>query len=245
MTGALAGSMGSETICGEFGFLADAFGGGGGADGRLAIRGIPVEDTTKVVLTLTGSSLARAGALAAAFLAVTTLGAGKDLLAGGAVFTAILMTGFEPLAGGEVGVLLTTTKGSFFVAVFFVGAFFAARTDFLAGAADFFTGGFLAPAVVFLAGAIGFLALTGRWIAFLAFGTGFLVTGLAIFLTAAFAAFGTAVLAMTFFLIAAFGVALTVLVFDLDVLLLLTGFSSSICEVLASLSLRRPQCVLS
>lgn len=209
MTGALAGSMGSETICGELGFLADAFGGGGGADGRLAIRGIPVEDTTKVVLTLTGSSLARAGALAAAFLAVTTLGAGKDLLAGGAVFTAILMTGFEPLAGGEVGVLLTTTKGSFFVAVFFVGAFFAARTDFLAGAADFFTGGFLAPAVVFLAGAIGFLALTGRWIAFLAFGTGFLVTGLALFLLAFFVGFGAVFLAISFCLMLIFGLALT------------------------------------
>ena len=47
--------MGSEISCGEFGFLAEAFGGGGGADGRLAIRGIPVEETTRVELALTAS----------------------------------------------------------------------------------------------------------------------------------------------------------------------------------------------
>ncbi len=47
--------MGSETSCGALGFLAEALGGGGGADGRLAIRGIPVEETTKLELALTES----------------------------------------------------------------------------------------------------------------------------------------------------------------------------------------------
>ncbi len=47
--------MGSETSCGELVFLADALGGGGGAEGRLAILGIPVEETAKAVLGLTDS----------------------------------------------------------------------------------------------------------------------------------------------------------------------------------------------
>jgi hypothetical protein len=159
MTGALAGSIGSETICGELCFLAVAFGGGGGAEGRLAIRGIPVEDTTKVVLTLIGSSLANAGAgeLTATFLAGRVLGAGKDFLTSGAVLTAILMAGFEPLAGAEIGAFLSTTTGTFFEAALFVGAFLATVSDFLAGEADFF-----AAVAVFLVGAIDFLTLTGR-----------------------------------------------------------------------------------
>jgi fructose-specific phosphotransferase system IIC component len=52
-------------------------------------------------------------------------------------------------------------------------------------------------------------------------------------------------LAMTLFLIPILGLALTGWVMVFIILLLLTGFSFSICEVLASLSLRCRQCELS
>ncbi|MCX6854899.1 MAG: hypothetical protein NTV80_08335 [Verrucomicrobia bacterium] len=133
---------------------------------------------------------------------------------------------------------------------FFGNAFLAATTGFLAGVATFLSCGFLTFETILFAGATGFLALADGEIAFLAFTIGFEAFGLAVFFAAALTAFGGAFLAATFlatgfaFLVSALGAALACLALDLDVLLLLTGFSSSICEVLASLSPQLPRCGL-
>lgn len=92
-TGALAGSIGSEMSCGEDGFLADAFGGGGGADGRLAMRGIPVDDTARAGAALTVSGFAATGALIVDFLTAMALGAGVVFLVGRLTLTAIFSAG--------------------------------------------------------------------------------------------------------------------------------------------------------
>ena len=79
-TGAWAGAMGSEEMEGrEMTFLVVLFGAGGGADGRLAILGIPVEETTRPLV-----SLGSAGA------ATASLTAGLAGFAAGVAFAALV-----------------------------------------------------------------------------------------------------------------------------------------------------------
>ena len=154
--------------------------------------------------------------------------AGVDFLAGAAVLTASLIADLEVLGRSRTDVFFATFNSACFVATFFAGALLALAVGFLVALAA----GFLSVVAAFFAAATGFF-------------TFWLVAALALFLTAVCLALGAAFLTPTFFLIPIFKLALIGWALDLDVLLLLTGISSSIYEVLASLSPRRPQCVQS
>ena len=203
ITGALAAAIGSDEIEGnEKTFLVVLFGAGGGADGRLAILGMPVDETTSVVLILgsgAGAALLLAGVLTVAFGA-----AGALLLTPGVVFLI-------------KGAFLATGAGAFLIGIFLAGAFLATGGDaFLTGAGTVFragvTEGFWVAADAFL---MGGLALAGVF-----FGTGF---GVAFFRD------GWDDLAVLFLETAVFLVdwvaVLAVLTFGLDGLLLLTGLA--------------------
>ena len=205
ITGALAAAIGSDEIEGnEKTFLVVLFGAGGGADGRLAILGMPVDDTTSVVLIL-GSGAGAGVAVLLAGVLTTAFGAGGALLAAlGVVF---LTKGAFFAAGA--GALLTGT--------FLAGAFLATGGGaFLAGAGAVFragvTEGFWVAEDAFFTGG---LALAGVF-----FGTGF---GVAFFRD------GWDDLAVVFLETAVFLVGwvavLAVLTFGLDGLLLLTGLA--------------------
>lgn len=208
ITGALAAAIGSDEIEGnEKTFLVVLFGAGGGADGRLAILGMPVDDTTSVVLIL-GSGAGGAPLLAGVLTA--TLGAAGALLAEGGV-------GFL-----TKGAFLATGAGAFLIGIFLAGAFLAGAFlatgggAFLTGAGTVFragvTEGFGVAEEAFFTGG---LALAGVF-----FGTGF---GVAFFRD------GWDDLAVLFLKTAVFLVdwvaGLAVLTFGLDGLLLLTGLA--------------------
>ena len=205
ITGALAAAIGSDEIEGnEKTFLVVLFGAGGGADGRLAILGMPVDDTTSVVLIL-GSGAGAGVAVLLAGVLTTAFGAGGALLAALAV---VFLTKGAFFAAGA-GALLTGT--------FLAGAFLATGGGaFLAGAGAVFragvTEGFWVAEDAFFTGG---LALAGVF-----FGTGF---GVAFFRD------GWDDLAVVFLETAVFLVdwvaVLAVLTFGLDGLLLLTGLA--------------------
>ena len=202
--------MGSDEMEGsEMTFLVVLFGVGGGADGRLAILGIPVDETTSPLVNLGSTTIGAALTAGIGFAALTDFAA---LAAGCGV-------GFAGAAGAGLFLVAALGVGVAFLA----GAFEAVFTaTFLAGTRGFFTGALAAGAVFLAAGlAAGFLAM-----AFLA-GAAFLG---AAFLGAAFlgAALGAGLVAAGFFAGAAFLLMdftadlLAATVFDLVGLLLLT-----------------------
>ena len=208
ITGALAAAIGSDEIEGnEKTFLVVLFGAGGGADGRLAILGMPVDDTTSVVLILgsgTGAAFLLAGVLTA-----TLDVAGALLAALGAFFL-------------TEGAFLASGFGAFVIGIFLAGAFCAGAFltaeggAFLTGAGAVFRAG-VTEGFGVVAGAffMGRLALAGEF-----FGTDF---GIAFFRD------GWDDLAVVLLEAAVFLVdwvaGLAVLTFGLDGLLLLTGLA--------------------
>lgn len=138
ITGAFAGAMGSlESDGSDSVFLTVVFGAGGGAEGRLAILGMPVDETTSAVLIFgsgAGATLGVLGALAAflAGAATTALATGAGAFALGAGAGTLAGSGFLTGAG------------------FLAGAAFLATTTFLVLTADAFLTGGLALAAGFL-----------------------------------------------------------------------------------------------
>lgn len=145
--------MGSEEMDGsEMTFLVVLFGAGGGADGRLAILGMPVDETTSPLVSL-GSGTIGAAAAGGVFVALTDFAdlAVTDVFLATADFGVV----FLAAAGGGIlgeGALVTLGAGVAFLAgafeALFTTAFLAVTTGFLTGAlaavAGFFTAGLVA-----------------------------------------------------------------------------------------------------
>lgn len=147
--------MGSDEMEGsEMTFLVVLFGAGGGADGRLAILGIPVDETTSPLVSLGSTTIGAALTAGIGFASLTDF---AGLALAGAALAAGCGVCFAGVAG--VGLFLVAALGA--GVAFLAGAFKAVLTaTFLAGTTGFFTGALAAGAVFLAAGlATGFLAM--------------------------------------------------------------------------------------
>ena len=188
--------MGSDEMDGsEMTFLVVLLGAGGGADGRLAILGIPVDETTSPLVNLGSTTIGAALTAGIVFAALTDF-AGLALV--GAALAAGCGVGFAGAAGGGLflaGALAALGVGTAFLA----GAFEALLTaTFLAGITGFFTSALAAGAVFLATGlATGFLAMA--FLAGAALGAGLVAAGFFAGAAAFLMGFTAGLLAATFF----------------------------------------------